>query len=292
MLVWGIVLVFGLLLLGMHFSIVSTDLGIDYLFEFGIFLESILFSVILAYKIKEIEEEKQTQQLMLVQQNRLASMGEMISTIAHQWRQPLSQINGRVLGLDIDYKKKRLTDDIMEAHLLDIENTTAHMSEVINDFMNFFNSKKKIEKFWISEIITESIRITNMSSSKKIKIESNIEEIKLKSYKSELIQALLIVINNGIDAYSGDEMAKITIEVKKSSENLVEINIKDNGDGISDEVLLHLFEPYYTTKHKSQGTGLGLYILKMIIENGMGGRASIQNHTSGTVFMIVIPRVL
>ena len=131
-----------------------------------------------------------------------------------------------------------------------------------------------------------------MSSSKKIKIESNIEEIKLKSYKSELIQALLIVINNGIDAYSGDEMAKITIEVKKSSENLVEINIKDNGDGISDEVLLHLFEPYYTTKHKSQGTGLGLYILKMIIENGMGGKAYIKNTTEGAIFTISIPKKL
>lgn len=255
-------------------------------------IKTILFSLILAYRIKEIEEEKKEQELMLVQQNRLASMGEIISSIAHQWRQPLSQINGTVIGLDMDYREKRLTDELMEEHLLEIEKTTANMSEIINDFMNFFNSNKKIESFQIREVIAESIRIVKASSSKEVEISYSLEDIYLSGYRSELIQAILIVINNGIDSYNGRDIAKIYIEVKEDDEKRVKITIKDNGGGISKEVLAHLFEPYYTTKHKSQGTGLGLYILKMIIENGMGGKASIRNDTSGTVFTIIVPKIM
>ena len=168
--IWNFISLFGLLLVATHSSFISTDVGIDYLFQLGMFIESILFSLILSYRIKEIEQEKQEQELMLVQQSRLASMGEIISTIAHQWRQPLSQINGRVLGLDMDYKKKRLTDELMEAHLSDIEKTTANMSAIINDFINFFNSNKKIEEFSIQEVIVEAIRIVKSSSAKKVDI--------------------------------------------------------------------------------------------------------------------------
>jgi len=290
--VWNVISVLGLLLIGMHSGLISTSLGVDYLFEVGMFIESILFSLLLAYRIKEIEKEKQEQELMLIQQNRLASMGEMISTIAHQWRQPLSQINGRVLGLDIDYRKKRLTAEVMEEHLSDIEQITANMSEIIKDFMNFFNSSKEIETFQIEDVIFESIRIVKSSSLHKVKIIYNLEEITLRGYRSELIQAILIVINNAIDAYSGSKVAEIIINVKEQEGDEVVLTFKDNGDGISDEVLQHMFEPYYTTKHKSQGTGLGLYILKMIIENGMGGKAYIRNDIKGAIFTMHIPKVL
>jgi len=290
--VWNVVSLLGLLLIAMHSSIISTDVGVDYLFELGMVIESVLFSLLLAYRIKETEEQKQEQELMLIQQNRLASMGEMISTIAHQWRQPLSQINGRVLGLDIDYKKKRLTDEIMEEHLSDIEQITVNMSGIINDFMNFFNTTKEVETFEIKDVISESIRIVKSSSFQKVEIVQNVEEIMLQGHKSELIQAILIVINNAIDAYSGSEMAKIIISVKEQEGDEVVLTFKDNGDGVSDEVLRHMFEPYYTTKHKSQGTGLGLYILKMIIENGMGGKAYIKNDEKGATFTMHVPKVL
>jgi len=290
--VWNVISVLGLLLIAMHSNIISTDVGVDYLFEVGMVIESVLFSLLLAYRIKEIEEQKQEQELMLIQQNRLASMGEMISTIAHQWRQPLSQINGRVLGLDIDYKKKRLTDEVMEEHLSDIEQITVNMSGIINDFMNFFNTTKEVETFEIKDIIFEAIRIVESSSFEKVKIVYNLEDITLQGHKSELIQAILIVINNAIDAYSGTEVAKIIIGVKEQEDNVVILTFKDNGDGVSDEVLRHMFEPYYTTKHKSQGTGLGLYILKMIIENGMGGKAYIKNDVEGATFTLEIPKVL
>ncbi|CAA6822466.1 MAG: Signal Transduction Histidine Kinase (STHK) with CheB and CheR activity [uncultured Sulfurovum sp.] len=290
--IWNIVAILGLLLIAMHSNLISTSLPIDYLFQIGMFTETIVFSLLLAYRIKEIDTEKQEQQLLIVQQNRLASMGEMISSIAHQWRQPLSQINGRVLVLDIDYHKGKLTDELMEEHISDIEKTTAYMSETINDFMNFFNTKKESEEFWISSLIAESQRIIMMSSLKKVEIISHVDDVLLVGYKSELIQVLLIVINNAIDAYSGEDIAIINIVVKGTLDSRVIITIKDNGDGISDEVLVKMFEPYYTTKHKAQGTGLGLYILKMIIENGMGGKASIKNDVSGAIFTIDIPKVM
>jgi len=145
--------------------------------------------------------------------------------------------------------------------------------------------------FPIKDVIFEAIRIVKSSSSQNVKMVYNLEDITLKGHKSELIQAILIVINNAIDAYSGTEVAKIIISVKEEGDVVV-LTFKDNGDGVSDEVLRHMFEPYYTTKHKSQGTGLGLYILKMIIENGMGGKAYIKNDEEGAVFTIHIPKVL
>ena len=291
--VWSLVSFVGLLLPLVYLNIIETDIPSDYIFQFLILFEVLCFSFILAYKIKVIQREQSEQQALLVEQAKLASMGEMISTIAHQWRQPLSEINGVVLKMDIDYRKKKLSQDKFNEHLNDIESITSYLSKTIHDFMNLFSHKKELEEFYLLDTIISSKRLASMFIKEEIKF-ANGENINIKmvGYQSELIQALLIVIHNSIDAARENNIsAIITIDIKELG-NRVYINIEDNAGGISEEIQKDIFNPYFTTKHESQGTGLGLYILKMIIEKSMSGSVYISNKNSGVNCMLEIPKNL
>ena len=291
--VWTIVSFVGLLLPLVYLNIIETDIPSDYIFQFLILFEVLCFSFILAYKIKMIQREQSEQQVLLVEQSKLASMGEMISTIAHQWRQPLSEINGVVLNMDIDYRKEKLSRDKFDKHLNDIEGITSYLSKTIHDFMNLFSHKKELEEFLLYDALKSSKRLASMFIKEEITF-SNINNINIKmvGYQSELIQALLIVIHNSIDAARGNEMlAVINIDIKEVDNN-VHINIEDNGGGISEEILKDIFNPYFTTKHESQGTGLGLYILKMIVEESMSGSVQIYNQNKGVNCKMIIPKNL
>jgi len=291
--VWTIVSFVGLLLPLVYLNIIETDIPSDYIFQFLILFEVLCFSFILAYKIKMIQREQSEQQVLLVEQSKLASMGEMISTIAHQWRQPLSEINGVVLNMDIDYRKEKLSREKFDKHLNDIEGITSYLSKTIHDFMNLFSHKKELEEFLLYDALKSSKRLASMFIKEEITF-SNINHININmvGYQSELIQALLIVIHNSIDAARGNNMlAVINIDIKEVDSN-VHINIEDNGGGISKEILKDIFNPYFTTKHESQGTGLGLYILKMIIEESMSGSVQIYNQNKGVNCKMIIPKKL
>ena len=291
--VWTIVSFVGLLLPLVYLNIIETDIPSDYIFQFLILFEVLCFSFILAYKIKTIRKEQSEQQVLLVEQSKLASMGEMISTIAHQWRQPLSEINGVVLNMDIDYRKDKLSRDKFDKHLNDIEGITSYLSKTIHDFMNLFSHKKELEEFYLLDTIISSKRLASMFIKEEITFADNQNtNIKMVGYQSELIQALLIVIHNSIDAArENNKLAIITINLKESDKN-VTINIEDNGGGISEEILKDIFNPYFTTKHESQGTGLGLYILKMIVEESMSGSVQIYNQNKGVNCKMIIPKNL
>jgi len=292
-LVWTIVSFFGLLIPFVYLNIIKTDIPSDYVFQFIMLFEVLCFSFILAYKIKLMQREQSEHQLLLVEQSKLASMGEMISTIAHQWRQPLSEINGVVLKMDIDYRKEKLTQEKFDNHLNDIEGITSYLSKTIHDFMNLFSHKKELEEFFLLDAIISSKRLVSVFIKEEI-IFFNRQDINVKmvGYQSELIQALLIVINNSIDAAREQGVsAVISIDVKEVNDN-VHINIEDNGGGISEKILKDVFNPYFTTKHESQGTGLGLYILKMIIEKSMSGSIQIFNKNSGVNCGLIIPKNL
>ncbi len=288
--IWTFIALIGSLLPLEYLNIVTFSIPSDYIVQFIILVEILCFSFILAYKIKLIEQEKKEQERLLVQQNRLASMGEMISMIAHQWRQPLSEINGIVISMDIDYRKEQLSGTKFNNYLDNIENTTAYMSNTINDFMDFFKHNKSLEELDISNVINTALNLLSIKSSHKININyKNSEKVIFEGYKSELIQALLIVLNNAIDAtLLTDKQPNITIKTNKNRHTLT-ISIQDNGCGINKEILDKIYDPYFTTKHKSKGTGLGLYILKMIIEHRMKGKVEIISSNSGTLCNISIP---
>ncbi|MDN5104214.1 PAS domain-containing sensor histidine kinase [Aliarcobacter butzleri] len=245
---------------------------------------------------KRIEDEikKNTkQQHMIMQQNKLAQMGEMIENIAHQWRQPLAQINSSIILIDAILEKHNFKDTLVENKLTEIESLTSYMSKTISDFKNFFNPNKKKTIFNVEEAIQKANDILKgLINSHHIQIETNIEkDLRINSYLGELQQVILIIINNSIDAFihMNIHFPKILINAYTDNESLV-IHIEDNALGINPDLLDKIFEPYFTTKHKAQGTGLGLYIAKMIVENSLLGFLSIENKQNGACFTIKIPK--
>ena len=251
-----------------------------------LWLPLISFSLImLIYHMRIINQEQIQQEKLLIRQNKLASMGEMISLIAHQWRQPLSAINGVVISLDIDHRKNRLDSEKIDKYLNEIEELTAYLSKTINDFTSFFSINKKQEKFYIADIVSQAQNLSVLSKHTNIELIYNENrKIALVGLKSELLQSLLIVINNAIYACQKNitNIGKGRIVIKDFIENnRVYITIEDNGGGIEKANLKKIFNPYFTTKSETHGTGLGLYILKMIVEDSMNGRVTITNTDVG-----------
>ncbi len=252
-----------------------------------------VFTLLVIYYTVKINREKQEQEKILIIQSKLASMGEMIALIAHQWRQPLSSINGVVINIDVDNRKKILNDELLDKHLNQIENTTAYLSKTINDFTDFFSKNKKSEAFYLRDIIRQTEDLTVISSHKNIEITYNErEEIMIIGYSSELIQSLLILLNNAIYACQKNlehvNQGKIMIHAYQEKNNVF-ISVEDNGGGIDKKNVKKIFDPYFTTKDKENGTGLGLYILKLIVEDSMYGKIFVHNGKDGAIFTIQIP---
>ena len=254
----------------------------------------LFFILILLYHIKYIDQEKQEQEKFLIRQSKLASMGEVISLIAHQWRQPLSAINGTVLNIDINLRKQNLYSEELDKNLNEIEEITEYLSKTINDFTNFFSTNKQKEVFYISDVIKQAEKLIPPSSYRNINLIYNrTENIKITGYRSELLQSLLILLNNSIYACHKNldqiGQGKITINTYVKRE-LLSISIEDSGKGIDKKNIKKIFNPYFTTKSKQHGTGLGLYILKLIVENSMNGKIFVSNGKKGAIFTIEIPK--
>ena len=242
----------------------------------------------------ESEINKNTkQQIILMHQSKLAQMGEMIENIVHQWRQPLAQINSLVLLIDMELNKNKFTNSILENKLGEIEVLTAYMSKTIDDFKNFFSPNKQKNIFEIENAIQKALDIVRgVVHLYHIKTTINIgKDLKCYSYLEELQQVILTILNNAIEALILKKIpsCEISIDVYKQDNNIV-INIQDNALGINIKHLDKIFEPYFTTKRKAQGTGLGLYMAKMIIENGLLGTLNVENKLNGACFTIKIPQ--
>lgn len=242
----------------------------------------------------ESEINKNTkQQIILMHQSKLAQMGEMVENIAHQWRQPLAQINSLVLLIDMELNKNKFTNSILESKLNEIEILTAYMSKTIDDFKNFFSPNKEKSIFKIQIAIQKALDIVKGTVHLyHIKININVEkDLECNGYLEELQQVILTILNNAIEALVLKKIpsGEIFIDAYKQDNNIV-INIQDNALGIDIKYLNKVFEPYFTTKQKSQGTGLGLYMAKMIIENGLEGVLNVENKLNGACFTIKIPQ--
>ena len=247
---------------------------------------------VLQYRIDEEVEKSREKDKILFQQQKLVSMGEMIENIAHQWRQPLSQINSSVLVIDNYLDPNNENSETIEAKLLEIENLTLYMSKTIESFKNFFDPNKLHSLFSIEKIVNSSILILKNSTTKNnITIELNIDDTNdYYGLEDELQQVIIILLNNAKEALIDNRIkdAKIDIYTEYVDSNFI-ITICDNGGGIDEEIIDKIFDPYFTTKHKSQGTGLGLYISKLIIQENMFGRLSVRNSNGGACFEIELP---
>ena len=240
-------------------------------------------------KIKNIKEKQQ----ILIQNSKMASMGEMIANIAHQWRQPLNSLSALHTVLMMDYEDNgRFTQEEIAQFKEESSQYIHKMSNTIDDFRNFFSPTKEKEQFVVSDAIKESIRFVKdsyLDSSVKLLDKTQNRDTKLFSYKNELMQVIMILLNNSRDAVVGKniENPQVIVYVLEN-DGEIKICVKDNGGGIDDDIMDRIFEPYFTTKFKSDGTGVGLYMSKMIIEDSIGGELVLENDDDGVLATLIL----
>ena len=253
----------------------------------------------LELKIKKAVNENREKDQLLFNQTKLASMGEMIGNIAHQWRQPLSVISTGATGLKLQKEYETLTDELFEDTCTAINNNAQYLSKTIDDFRNFIKGDRKKTIFNLSNSIESFLHLVEGSiKSENINIIKNLQDnIKINGYENELIQCYINIYNNAKDVLVNKEEDKFLFISSTIKNNKAIIKIKDNAGGIPDEVMPKIFEPYFTTKHKSQGTGLGLHMTYNLIVDGMNGNIKANNKNNeydgkeyyGAEFTITLP---
>ena len=242
-------------------------------------------------RIEEELNKRLEQEQILIQQSKLASMGEMIGNIAHQWRQPIAQIAAIFMNMKVTHKFDNFTEEYMNSKIKEGNNLTSYMSQTISDFQNFFNPQGEKEFFSMEKACRDAYFIVESSLTYHgVKISFNvIEDSDIYGYKNEYSQVILNIFSNAKDIFLERKIENPNIHVEiKSGENYAVVKICDNGGGIKDELLEKIFEPYFTTKHKTQGTGIGLYMSKNIIERNMHGFINVKNQNTGACFTIKV----
>jgi len=215
---------------------------------------------------------------LLMQQSKMAAMGDMIGNIAHQWRQPLSLITTVSSGLKIHNELGKLDNKLFNESLDTINDATKHLSETIDDFRNFFNPKKLKSQFYIKDTIDKTLKLTSAQfENRGIEIVQKIEDKTLLNYEKELIQVLINILNNAKDALVNNKDTKLIFINIFEKNNKLNIEIKDNAGGIKQEVIHRVFEPYFTTKEDTVGTGIGLYMSDEIIRKHLNGTIEVTN---------------
>lgn len=227
---------------------------------------------------KDFEE----QHLKLVKSERMASMGEMIVNIAHQWRQPLSVISTGVTSMQIQKEFDMLSDEKFNETCEMINKNAQHLSKTIDEFKSFAQGEKVLELFDLKDNANSFLQIAHKQlEENNIEVVCNIQEdIKINAYPNELTQAYVNILNNTIDALKTKDIKNkyLFLDISKENEK-ISIQLKDNAGGIPADIIEKIFEPYFTTKHQSQGTGLGLHMVNDLIANVMGGKIEVQNET-------------
>jgi signal transduction histidine kinase len=240
----------------------------------------------------KIEQLIQKDKILTVQ-SKQAVMGEMISMIAHQWRQPLSTITLQISNLQF---KSLLGQKVIQGEVDDalsrISDTIMYLSDTVDDFQTYFHPDKEVVEIEIHELLQKAVNFT-LSRVKDRGIDAFVvkdDDIYIKTYVNELIQIVLNILNNAIDAHNETNFKDpfIKVSVKKMGSNIW-IYIVDNAGGIEEENLPKLFEPYFSTKGKN-GTGLGLYMSQMIIEKQFNGEIEIKTSENFTTFIIRLPK--
>ena len=238
---------------------------------------------------KEIEKNRQ-QQVVLMEQSRLAQMGEMISMIAHQWRQPLNSLSLITQAVALKYKMNRLDDEVIDKFDTSSKNLIAQMSNTIDDFRNFFKPEKEKILFDVTASIVNTLNILGpLLEKEQVKLDVFMPEtIYIEGYQSELAQVLMNLINNSKDALTEHNIGtkKIIKIFTISDDEKNYIIVEDNAGGIKESVIDHIFDPYFSTKAEQHGTGIGLYMSKMIIEGHMEGKLMVENIDNGVRFTI------
>lgn len=248
--------------------------------------------------IKDVTERDQMLDKMkekddiMVAQSRHAAMGEMISMIAHQWRQPISTIAMGANNIILDVELGSATDEGLLQTAQNILFETEHLSKTIDDFKNFFKPNKSIESIDVKEIYNEVYKIIGTSiENNDITIRTSFNtDKKIQTYSRELLQVLINIIKNAKEALVENEQEDKKIDVSVDEvDGKVVLSISDNAGGINKSIIDKVFDPYFSTKDEKTGTGLGLYMSKIIVEKHLQGKIWIENRADGVTFKISLP---
>ena len=247
----------------------------------------------LEIQVKEQIAKNRQQEMILFQQSRHAQMGEMISMIAHQWRQPLNVLSLLAQNIVFKYKLHKLDDSIMDEFKNDSMRQILQMSKTIDDFRDFFKPDKSTKVFDIKEQLSNAVEMVKpIVAAHGIEISFQGEEgLKIESFPNEFGQSVINILNNAKDVLlesCGEYTKKISVEAKRNEHGKISVSVEDNGGGIDALVLPHIFEPYFSTKGVKNGTGLGLYMSKIIVEEHMQGRLHVSNTEEGARFEIIL----
>ena len=261
-----------------------------FIFYFYIYYHKRL-NIELEIRVEDEIKKQKAQEEILIHQSRSAEIGEMINNIAHQWRQPLNNLSLTIQNIGFKYENDVLTKEELNETIDKSKMIINSMSNTIDTFRNFFEPTKNKNLFKVEhsientlEILSSTLRFYNIEVVKEI-----IDDVEIYDYENEFSQVLLNIITNARDALVSNKIEKPIIKVNVSKiENNVIVKIKDNANGINEEIIDRIFEPYFTTKGKGNGTGIGLYMSKLIIEKNMNGKLTVKNDNNGAVFIITL----
>lgn len=241
-------------------------------------------------KQKKVEDSLKEKEQLMIQQNKLAQMGEMISLIAHQWRQPLAAINASSNVIQIQTEQNKLDNEKVLELSERISKYSQHLSSTIDDFREFFKPNKVKKDTTYNELIANVLNIVEISiTNQNIQLVQNLNSYDtFHTYPNELKQVLLNIITNAQDVLLERKIKNPTITIETSSEVLT---ISDNGEGISNDIINNIFDSNFSTKLEKNGTGLGLYMSKIIIQEHCNGKLTAFNDENGAVFKIELKKI-
>jgi len=239
----------------------------------------------------EIKKHQSTQAI-LSQQSKMAAMGEMLASIGHQWKQPLSVISTSNTSLELASTLDTLTKEEIHTHIHTLNEQITFMSQTLREFSNFFRPNKQKESFCIESAFSEILKLFNqLYIVQNVHINVNLSQCHtIYGHKNEFLQVILNIINNARDVLVETECENRNIDITFSnSHNNIECEVQDYAGGVPDDVLTTIFDQFITTKEENKGSGLGLYMSKMIIESSMQGTLEAKNQKGGACFVISLP---
>jgi len=242
-------------------------------------------------RVKEEVKRSRDKDSILIHNSKLAQMGEMMSLIAHQWRQPLSAISATSTGLQVKIELDKYNEKFFLSSLLKVEDYVKHLSDTIDDFTEFFKPSKKPEFTTLDKLCDKALFILSSSFSKNsILVTTNHQNnVELSTYPNEIIQVLINILKNAENILISREIKEPHIEINTFlKDQKYYIEVIDNGGGIDEKIIDKVFESYFTTKETENSTGLGLYMSKFIIEDSCYGKLEVENIKSGAKFTIIL----
>lgn len=244
-------------------------------------------------RIQHEVAENRKKDLMLQQQSKMAAMGEMIANIAHQWRQPLNSLAVILMNLEDSFVRGEANAESVGKSVQRANELLANMSHTIDDFRHFFRNDKLLTEDRLEDVVALSVQLLEATlgfSGIKLTVKVIKPDVVARVYTAELLQALSCLINNAKEQLIRNKVdpGEIMLEIDQN-ENWAIIRVTDNGGGIADSDLPKLFEPYFSTK--PDGSGLGLYITQLTIEQTMHGHVEVVNADQGAIFTILLPAI-